>query len=326
MENMYMIEEINDNNNPKVSVIIPVYNGEACISIPLNSLLKQTYPDFEVVIIDDGSTDSTKDVVEKYTSMDNRFKYYYQTNQGVSAARNKGMELSRGEFITFLDSDDFHEETFLDKMVDKIQRESADVCYCGHNIVTPDKSKKRINKFKSKHVLIDYILDKVPVNTGGWMIRKKLIEEFDIKFPIGVSWGEDVEFFCEVLSRTDKITYVNEYLANYRVGFEKNRLSALRPDKLDKDYESIQRMLNNKCINKDAYIEKALIDYRLSALLTYRLVTAIQEGLDHNEIIAYYKKYEPYINKISWNNGLRSIKLYIKKRRLWNEIRRKRHV
>jgi glycosyltransferase involved in cell wall biosynthesis len=195
MENMYMIEEINDNNNPKVSVIIPVYNGEACISIPLNSLLKQTYPDFEVVIIDDGSTDSTKDVVEKYTSMDNRFKYYYQTNQGVSAARNKGMELSRGEFITFLDSDDFHEETFLDKMVDKIQRESADVCYCGHNIVTPDKSKKRINKFKSKHVLIDYILDKVPVNTGGWMIRKKLIEEFDIKFPIGVSWGEDVEFF-----------------------------------------------------------------------------------------------------------------------------------
>ena len=62
--------------------------------------------------------------------MDNRFKYYYQTNQGVSAARNKGMELSRGEFITFLDSDDFHEETFLDKMVDKIQRESADVCYC----------------------------------------------------------------------------------------------------------------------------------------------------------------------------------------------------
>lgn len=303
-----------------VSVIVPVYNGEKSVSISLDSLLKQTYSNFEVIIIDDGSTDCTRKVVGKYTCIDDRFKYYYQTNGGVSVARNNGIELSQGEYMCFLDSDDFYENTFIEKMVKQIQKESADVCYCGYNIVSPKGKRKKRTRFKSGDILVDYILEKVSVHTTGWMIRKNIVDRYGIKFPEGISWGEDFEFFCEILARTKKVTFVKDYLTNYRVGFEDNRLSAFSLDKLDKDFNSIQRILKNRNINNNLRVERALKEYRLPALLVYRLNRAIQLGINMDEILKYYEKYKDYINGYSWNNGLRSIKLNYYKWKLKNRL------
>ncbi|WP_161879562.1 glycosyltransferase family 2 protein [Alkalibacterium sp. MB6] len=301
---------------PKVSVIIPVYNGEESIFISLDSLLKQTYPNFEVVIIDDGSKDGTREVVEKFVSMDSRFKYNFKTNGGVSTARNIGLKVSQGEYVCFLDSDDFYENSFIEKMLNKIERELADVCYCGYNIVSPRGKNKKRTRFKSGEVLVDYILGKISIHTTGWMIRKKIISEFDIKFLEGVSWGEDFEFFCEVLAKTNKTTYVKDYLTNYRVDFEENRLSAFSLDKIDKDFESIQRIVNNTTINKTILIEKALKEYRLPALLIYRLNRAIEDEMNMDNAIILYNKYKNNFDVISLNNGLRSIKLIMTKLKL----------
>lgn len=306
---------------PKVSVIIPVYNGEESISISLDSLLKQTDLNFEVVIIDDGSKDGTREVVEKYTSIDNRFKYNYQTNGGVSAARNKGINVSQGEYICFLDSDDFYENSFIEKMVKQIEKESADICYCGYNIVSPRGKTKNRTNFKSGDILVDYILGKTSIHTTGWMIRKSALEKLNIKFLEGVSWGEDFEFFCEVLARTKKTTFVKDYLTNYRIDFDYNRLSAFSLDKIDKDFDSIQRILKNENINCTISVEEALKEYRLPALLIYRLNRAIQEGMNQDKILSYYKKYKDYMNRTSWNNGLRSIKLNINNVKLHKYIK-----
>lgn len=307
--------------NPKVSAILPVYNGEESISISLDSLLKQTYLNFEVVIIDDGSKDGTMEVVEKYTSIDNRFKYNYQTNGGVSAARNNGLKFSQGEYICFLDSDDFYENSFIEKMVKQIEKESADVCYCGYNIISPRGTAKKRTKFKSGDILVDYILGKASIQTTGWMIRKSVLEKFNIKFLEGVSWGEDFEFFCEVLARTKKVTFVKDYLTNYRIGFDDNQLSAFSLDKIDKDFDSIQRILKNENINSAISVEEALKEYRLPALLIYRLNKAIQEGINQDKTLRYYKKYRDYMNRMSWNNGLRSIKLNINNIKLHKYIK-----
>lgn len=306
--------------NPKISVIIPVYNGEESISISLESLLKQTYSNFEVVIIDDGSKDRTREVVEKYTSIDNRFKYNFQQNCGVSVARNNGINVSKGEYICFLDSDDFYEDSYIEKMVTKIEYRSADICYCGYNIVSSKGKIKKKTKFKSGDVLIDYILGKVGIHTTGWMIKKDLLYKFNIKFQEGISWGEDFEFFCEALARSNKVVFVREYLTNYRVGFDEDRLSVFSLDKLDKDFESIQRIIENKNINNNKSIENSLSGYRLPALAIYRLNIAIDKMLDEQVIIKYYKKYEKYINNISCNNGLRSMKLNIARLKLQKYI------
>lgn len=307
--------------NPKVSVIIPVYNGEESISISLDSLLKQTYSNFEVVIIDDGSKDCTREVAEKYTSIDNRFKYNYQANGGVSVARNNGMKVSQGEYICFLDSDDFYESSFIEKMVKQIEKESADVCYCGYNTVSPRGIAKKRTNFKSVDILVDYILGKASIHTTGWMIRKYILEKFNIKFQEGVSWGEDFEFFCEVLAHSKKNICVKEYLTNYRVGFEENRLSDFSIDKIDKDFISIQRIAEKLDFINNNTIEKALLNYRLQALLVYRFLLAFNLKVSKKEILNYYKKYRVYLENNSWNNGIRSVKLNFYKRRLFIKIR-----
>lgn len=300
---------------PQISVIIPVYNGEENIPVSLNSLMEQTFSNFEVVIIDDGSTDSTAKVIEKYLKNDKRIKYIYQENAGVAMARNKGLENATGKYISFLDADDYYDKTFLDKMYSKITKSDYDVCYCSYNIITPNKSFKKSSTYKQGNILVDYILGKVAIHTTGWMIKKELLQEKNIAFPDGISWGEDFEFFCKVLASTNKVTYVSEHLTNYHLNFSETQLSSFSLDKADKDYESINRLLNDPTINTSKIINNALIEYRLPALITYRLVEAIKLGEKKEIVASYFNKYEKYLRNFTWNNGLRSVKLNLSK--LW---------
>lgn len=309
---------------PHISVIIPVYNGEDSVFISLNSLLKQTYSNFEVVIIDDGSKDRTAEVVNKYSLNDKRFKYTYQQNSGVAMARNKGIKLAQGRYICFLDSDDYYDENFLKVMSSKIEITKSDVCYCGYNIVTPKEVKKKLTAFKEGDILIDYIVGSVSVQTTGWIIKKELIMKNNVKFPEGISWGEDFEFFSQIVSLTNKVTCVKGYYTNYRFDFKENQLSAFSLDKLTKDYESIKRVQKNKMINRDPSINRALIDYRLAAILTYQLVNAFELGMPRKDIINYYNLYKNYLLKFTWNNGLRSVKLNLIKIKLLLYIKTKK--
>lgn len=95
-----------------ISVIIPVYNTESYVRVCLESLVEQTYTNFEVIMIDDGSTDNSGEICQEYTERDSRFHYYRKENGGVSSARNLGIEYSRGNYLTFVDSDDWVEEDY----------------------------------------------------------------------------------------------------------------------------------------------------------------------------------------------------------------------
>lgn len=110
-----------------ISVIIPVYNTENYIGVCLESLVKQTYTNFEVLMIDDGSTDNSGRICQEYTESDSRFHYYRKENGGVSSARNLGIEYSRGDYLTFVDSDDWVEEDYLEVLYSALVSESASV-------------------------------------------------------------------------------------------------------------------------------------------------------------------------------------------------------
>lgn len=100
-----------------VSIIVPIYNSEKYLEQCLNSVLRQTYTNYEVILIDDGSTDDSRRIYNRFIEFDNRFVSYYQKNQGVSAARNHGLDVAEGEIIIFLDSDDVLFPTFLEYIV-----------------------------------------------------------------------------------------------------------------------------------------------------------------------------------------------------------------
>ena len=117
-----------------VSVIIPMYNEEKNLTRTIEKIQAQSFKDFEVLLIDDGSSDKTGKIAKKVCQEDLRFKYYYQSNQGVSAARNLGLEKSSGEYISFLDADDEWDRNFLKLMINQIFKKNADVCFVDINI------------------------------------------------------------------------------------------------------------------------------------------------------------------------------------------------
>ena len=112
---------------PEVSVIIPVYNMEQFLEDCLNSVLAQTFTDFEIVIVNDGSTDRSAAIVEQIAAKDNRFVILHQENMGLSEARNTGIKAARGNWITFVDSDDMLAPTFLQKLLDAAKQNNASI-------------------------------------------------------------------------------------------------------------------------------------------------------------------------------------------------------
>jgi len=117
------------------SVIVPVYNVEQYLDKCLASILGQTYKDFECIVVDDGSPDNSSAIIDKYVKQDQRFKVIHQKNMGVSAARNAGLAIAQGDYITFVDSDDYISNEYLEKFALKIANTDADIVICGLKIL-----------------------------------------------------------------------------------------------------------------------------------------------------------------------------------------------
>jgi glycosyltransferase involved in cell wall biosynthesis len=119
---------MNNNSNPFFSVIVPTYNRAFIIDRCINSILAQEYVSFEIIVVDDGSTDNTKEVVCQY--MDSRINYFFQENRGVSVARNEGSKLAKGDYLVFLDSDDYVNDIWLKDFFTVLQHNLTDVVIC----------------------------------------------------------------------------------------------------------------------------------------------------------------------------------------------------
>lgn len=187
----------------KFSIIIPCYNVEDYIEKTIKSLMLQTYCNYEVILIDDGSKDNTKYKIFQTIKNDNRFHYYYQKNLGVSFARNRGIEISRGEYIYFLDGDDIIEIDLLDKAEKILEDDHVDMFSFGYKIYEENNirffsNKKYNNKIlNSREFLKKYLLDEINQNMCSFIIKKKKIEK--IKFNEDLVMCEDIDFQLRLL-------------------------------------------------------------------------------------------------------------------------------
>ncbi len=215
---------------PKVSVIIPCYNSERFIRQTLESVLSQTFNDLEIIVVDDGSTDSTADIVNSFK--DNRIVYHYKANQGLSSARNKGISLSQGEYIAFLDHDDIWlpEKLKIQLEVFTANQEAAMVFSDAYITDLNGKRIKRFFKisppFKGK-VFNKLLSDNfVPILTV--MLKRTVFEKTGL-FNSNYKIAEDWDFFLR-LAKNYSFDYINTPLAEYRVhdaSFSKNAKLAL---------------------------------------------------------------------------------------------------
>lgn len=208
---------------PKVSIIIPTFNSAHYVLDALKSVLAQSYQDFEVLIIDDGSSDNTKELLQPFVAADpDRIFYFYQDNQGLACARNTALAKARGEFIALLDADDIYLPERLAKTV-AVLEDDADVCLAHANIIKMAENGdalgvvERQKSFLSGDIFENIFLRKAHMACPTVLFRKSCYEEFGGFDPQLARLGcEDRELWLRFAQKY-KMQYVDEPLAHYRV-------------------------------------------------------------------------------------------------------------
>lgn len=286
---------------PEVSIIIPVYRVENKIRRCLDSILRQTFADFECIMVDDGSPDQSGTVCDEYVRKDNRFKVIHQQNEGVSSARNNGIAVAQGEYITFVDSDDYINKDYIVQLYGIVKQEIG-IGMCNYylvdevgNLLPCDHgfsdgtvfSKQRIINVMYRRIAKD---EKTTGYFALWnkIIRRKIIIDNDIYFDDSMSFGEDMIFVMNCLKYANGIAFTDKRLYYYEQTqnglFNKYRPSFLR------DIMKCYRVLVKQVVGEDGSIEDVI---PLSLKYEYYIQRHIQ-GIIKNETAVIHNIYNVY--------------------------------
>ena len=260
-------------NEKKVSIIVPVYNVEIYLEETLESLTKQSFDSYEIILVDDGSTDSSSDIIKQYIKKNNNIKYIYQENKGPGAARNKGIENAIGEYIIFCDSDDILPVDSVEMRYNLIKSSDSDIVVVATAIY--DGLNKKIIK---SHVLKDGFKDIIKNPELLWMmgpcnkIYKKSLLDY-IRYTDKINYGEDQLFVFETYLKAKKI-YSSKYVGYYyrSRGENGNSLTQQVNKNPLKIMKNINYLWENVCYLINIYIHNDIIANNLKANYFYRLV------------------------------------------------------
>lgn len=205
-----------------ISVVIPVYNVEKYLSECLDSVINQTYKNLQIILVDDGSTDSSGKICDEYAEKDDRITVVHQSNAGAGAAKNTGLELIDGDYFSIIDSDDYIELDMYEKMVNSLEKYNSDIAQCLFRNVFVNDSFDRKYKIKGnypkvltpKNFLKEYLYDWKYAIFWNKLFKKSLLQ--NIKFPVGRKI--DDEFFTyKLVCNAKKVVNIDNILYNYRM-------------------------------------------------------------------------------------------------------------
>lgn len=250
-----------------ITVIIPVYNVSDYISRTINSVLCQTYKDWELILVDDGSTDDSGDICESYSATDERIKVIHQKNGGVSSARNMGIELSSGKYIAFIDGDDYISEYYLETLYNMLVNNYADMSVQIYYNMYPtgrEKSvKENINKIMSAWDFIEFeILEGRDTSPCVKLYKSEIIKKQNIRFDENITNLEDMLFLFNYLKACKRVCYDTNMVNYYRIirkdgvvfsKFSEHKLTAL--DARKKVRDELFKLGDDRLIIKQTYRE-----------------------------------------------------------------------
>lgn len=203
---------------PEISVIVPVYRSERYLEKCITSILNQTFSNFELILIDDGSPDNSGEICEKYRRLDKRVKVIHQQNEGISMARNKGLKISSGKYIVFCDSDDYVEVEWLERLHSTVVLNPDKWILCGLYIIQGDKEN---GISLEKHCSIEeyYLIYKAGLSAYCWnkIYQRNIIENNNLRFREDVLNGEDILFNIEYLQYAKGIVSIPDILYHYNL-------------------------------------------------------------------------------------------------------------
>lgn len=219
-----------------ISVIVPIYNVETYLDECVNSIVNQTYTNLEIILVDDGSPDNCPAMCDKWKEKDNRIKVIHKENGGLSDARNAGLEIATGEYIGFVDSDDWIEEDMYEKLYASLIEENADVCACGliYNYSDRVVKNKALNIKGSGIEIYKYLYDDTKYIVAAWnkLYKKQCWNE--LKFPKG-KICEDAFTTYMIIHNANRIIQIEDSLYHYRIRENSIMTSNFKKSKMDEE-------------------------------------------------------------------------------------------
>lgn len=231
------------------SIIIPIYNAEKTLRKCLDSICEQTFENYEVILIDDGSTDQSLSICQRYEIQNKKFRVHHQNNAGPSAARNAGLDKAEGKWICFVDSDDCIDASYLQDIWDVAQNYDADIVFIGHNKVNESGMKEAFLPGEVMETNIKTALALSEHDMFGYTWIKAFCRDSikEIRFDASLNLFEDEVFTCQVLPNCRHIGVVNKPIYNYNVGDGSSLIGRTHQDyclKCDKVYQAWKVMLS----------------------------------------------------------------------------------
>lgn len=300
---------------PKVSVIVPVYNAEKYLSQCVDSILAQTLNDIEIILVDDGSTDSSANMCDDYQKRDSRVKVIHKSNGRAAAARNAGMNIAQGDYIAFVDSDDWISPDMYEKMLEI----GAEVCLCDYIRFQNDKNfpftqpniqnglydKTQIRQEIYPHLVMDGVEFPITISNWAMLIKRDIIIKNNLSYREDILISEDAPFGSEVLYCANTFAYLKEqYFYHYRIteGSASKTYKSWWWDSSLKINEEVEDFFGN-CTDYDFtqqiksnmfYLARAEIYYILNnkSISRQEQNKKIREVMNHPRVIRMMKDYD----------------------------------
>lgn len=256
---------------PKISVIVPVYKAEQYIHRCVDSLLAQTFQDFEVLLVDDGSPDRSGEICDEYAKKDSRVRVFHKENGGVSSARQCGMDNVRGEYMIHADPDDWVEPEMLEEMYGRMEKDNLDILIADYISYVQNNMRKYMcqkpEKCTGEDVLEEIIKGRLLGVLWNKMIRYSVCNKYNVHFVNSINYAEDVLFLSQLLTTNVVVGYVNR--AYYY-------------------YDSTNTFSITRCYGRSTYVEqKKYIDFLAKILPSSRYGNSVKALMHRAKIRAF---------------------------------------
>lgn len=234
--------------NDLISIIVPIYNVEPYIDECLYSIISQTYRNIEIILINDGSTDRSGQIAEKYKTLDDRVVLIHKKNGGVSKARNIGVELARGKYICFADSDDILASDYIEYLYELMKNNEVDISLTTRYLSKKQNfvySKDTIEIKTGEQALIEILLHKIPIGVYCKLFKSEIIKKNDLRFFEDLYVGEGFNFNCKAFQYAKRVAFSNRGIYFYRTDNPTSAVSLFRTDKWENALYALDKIDQN---------------------------------------------------------------------------------
>lgn len=259
---------------PDISVIVPVYNAEGYIHRCVDSLLQQTYSNFEIILVDDGSPDGSGAICDEYARKDSRVKVIHKENGGVASARQLGIDNAKGEYTIHADPDDWVEPTMLEQLCNKAKAADADMVICDFWVDCEQQNIYRTQQPTSNSadaVLDDLLFNRMHGALWNKLIKRDCYSKFNVSFVAGLNYCEDYLVCVKLLQRGIKVAYLNKAFYHYDQIVNSNSITRNYTLKIYRQrvlfIDELKRVLNEKysegILKNEANVAMECLSYKV---------------------------------------------------------------